>query len=57
MNILILGSGGREHAFAWKCAQDPRISKIFVAQAMQAQLPKLNAKTSMLICLDNQAID
>ena len=24
MNILILGSGGREHALAWKCAQDPR---------------------------------
>jgi len=31
MNILILGSGGREHALAWKLAQSPRISKVFVA--------------------------
>ena len=30
MNILILGSGGREHALAWKCAQDSRVAKIFV---------------------------
>lgn len=31
MNILIIGSGGREHALAWKLAQSPRISKLFVA--------------------------
>lgn len=31
MNILILGSGGREHAFAWKIAQSPRCNKLFVA--------------------------
>ena len=31
MNILIIGSGGREHALAWKVAQDPRIEKVFVA--------------------------
>jgi len=31
MNILILGSGGREHAIAWKLAQSPKVSKIFVA--------------------------
>jgi len=31
MNILIIGSGGREHALAWKLAQSPRISKIFCA--------------------------
>jgi phosphoribosylamine--glycine ligase len=29
MNILILGSGGREHAIAWKLAQSSKISKIF----------------------------
>ncbi len=29
--ILIIGSGGREHAFAWKMAQSPRAEKIFVA--------------------------
>ncbi|SDM10674.1 phosphoribosylamine--glycine ligase [Kriegella aquimaris] len=31
MNILILGSGGREHAFAWKLNQSPKINKLFVA--------------------------
>ena len=31
MNILILGSGGREHAFAWKIAQSPLCTKLFVA--------------------------
>ncbi len=31
MNILILGSGGREHTFAWKVAQSPKINKLFVA--------------------------
>ena len=31
MNILILGSGGREHTFAWKIAQSPLCNKLFVA--------------------------
>ncbi|HZJ95301.1 MAG TPA: phosphoribosylamine--glycine ligase [Thiopseudomonas sp.] len=31
MNILIIGNGGREHALAWKVAQDPRVEKVFVA--------------------------
>ena len=31
MNILILGSGGREHAFAWKITQSPLCSALFVA--------------------------
>lgn len=31
MNILILGSGGREHAFAWKIAQSEKIDKLFIA--------------------------
>jgi len=31
VNILIIGSGGREHALAWKLAQSPRVSKIFCA--------------------------
>ena len=31
MNILILGSGGREHAFAWKLAQSPLCDTLFVA--------------------------
>jgi len=31
MNILILGSGGRESAFAWKIAQSPKCSQLFIA--------------------------
>ena len=31
MNILILGSGGREHAFAWKISQSPLCDNLFVA--------------------------
>jgi phosphoribosylamine--glycine ligase len=31
MNILILGSGGRESAFAWKVAQSPNCEKLFIA--------------------------
>jgi phosphoribosylamine--glycine ligase len=31
MNILIIGSGGREHAIAWKVAQSPRLTKLYIA--------------------------
>ena len=31
MNILIVGSGGREHALAWKIAQSPLVSKLYFA--------------------------
>lgn len=31
INVLVIGSGGREHAITWKISQSPRIGKIFVA--------------------------
>ena len=31
MNILLLGSGGREHALAWKISQSPKTDKLFIA--------------------------
>jgi phosphoribosylamine--glycine ligase len=31
MKILIVGGGGREHALAWKCAQSPRVDRVFAA--------------------------
>ena len=31
MKVLIVGSGGREHAFAWKCSQSQKVTKIYVA--------------------------
>jgi phosphoribosylamine--glycine ligase len=40
MNILILGSGGREHAFAWKISQSSKCDKLYIASG--------NAGTSSL---------
>ena len=31
MKILLLGSGGREHAMAWKIAQSPKVEKLYIA--------------------------
>src|SRR5690606_13902226 len=31
MNILVIGSGGREHCFAWKLKQSTRCGKLFIA--------------------------
>ncbi|MCH9692724.1 MAG: phosphoribosylamine--glycine ligase [Gammaproteobacteria bacterium] len=43
MNILIIGAGGREHALAWKAAQNPSVDTVFVApgNAGSAMEPKL----------------
>jgi phosphoribosylamine--glycine ligase len=48
MHILLLGSGGREHALAWKLAQSPLCSKLYAAPgnpgiAQDAQLVALDA--------------
>ena len=31
MKLVLLGSGGREHALAWKIAQSPKIEKLYIA--------------------------
>lgn len=31
MNVLVVGSGGREHALCWKLAQSPKVTKVFAA--------------------------
>lgn len=47
MNILIIGAGGREHALAWKAAQNPSVDTVFVApgnagSATEAKLQNLD---------------
>ncbi len=49
MKILVVGSGGREHALAWKASQSPNIEKIFVAPG--------NAGTAIEPKLENIKID
>ncbi|WP_410209236.1 phosphoribosylamine--glycine ligase [Aquirhabdus sp.] len=56
MNILILGSGGREHALAWKCAQDEAVSQIFVAPGNAGSALEAKCENVALNILDNDAI-
>ena len=35
MKVLIVGSGGREHAIAWSVAKSPKVEKIIVHREMQ----------------------
>jgi len=49
MNVLILGNGGREHALAWKCAQNVNVNTVFVAPG--------NAGTATEAKLNNVVLD
>ncbi|WP_432470751.1 phosphoribosylamine--glycine ligase [Amphritea sp. HPY] len=49
MNVLVIGSGGREHALAWQAAKDSNVAKVFVAPG--------NAGTAIEPKLENVAID
>jgi phosphoribosylamine--glycine ligase len=61
MNVLLIGSGGREHALAWKLAQSPKLGKLFAMPgnpgiAEHAQLVDLNAsdhRATIDFCLKN----
>ena len=48
MNVLIVGSGGREHAMAWKVKKSPKVNKVYVAPG--------NAGTASEIGIENVAI-
>src|SRR2546422_6961458 len=48
MKLLVIGSGGREHALAWKLAQSPRVQKVYVAPG--------NAGTALEPGLENVAL-
>src|SRR5499427_9292871 len=48
MKLLVIGSGGREHALAWKLAQSPKVQKVFVAPG--------NGGTALESGLENVAV-
>lgn len=56
MNILVLGSGGREHALAWKIAQDPQVTQVFVAPGNAGTATEDKCKNVELDILNNPAI-
>ncbi|MEC7118529.1 MAG: phosphoribosylamine--glycine ligase [Pseudomonadota bacterium] len=56
MNVLILGSGGREHAFAWKCAQDDGVAQVFIAPGNAGTATEPKCQNVELDILDNPAI-
>ena len=60
MNILLLGSGGREHAFAWKLSQSGNPGKLYIAPGNagtalcgeNVQLNPLDFETVLAFCRD-----
>jgi len=56
MNILVLGNGGREHALAWKIAQDDKVAKVFVAPGNAGTATENKCENVNLSILDNAAI-
>lgn len=56
MNILIIGSGGREHALAWKAAQSPLATKVFVAPGNAGTASEPNIENIGIDPLDFQAL-
>ena len=56
MNILVLGSGGREHALSWKIAQDAKVSTVFVAPGNAGTANEDKCQNVQLDILDNVAI-
>jgi phosphoribosylamine--glycine ligase len=56
MKILLLGSGGREHALAWKCAQDPRVETVFVAPGNAGSATEAKCENVALDILNNDQL-
>ena len=54
MNILLLGSGGREHALAWKIAQSPKVDKLYIAPG-NAGTKEVGENVNIAVC-DFEAI-
>ena len=62
MNILVIGSGGREHALAWKAAQDHSVSEVFVCPgnagtALENKLSNISIKISEFEAIKNFCVE
>ena len=62
MNILIIGSGGREHALAWKSAQDESVSNVFVCPgnagtALENKVTNISLNTNNFEIIETFCVD
>jgi phosphoribosylamine--glycine ligase len=55
MNVLIIGSGGREHAIAWKVARSPLLAKLFIAPGNPGTM-QVGENAGSLAVQDNAAV-
>lgn len=56
MNILIIGSGGREHALAWQCAKDADVTTVYVANGNAGTALESKCENIDLDTTDHQAV-
>lgn len=55
MNILVIGSGGREHALAWQCAKDDQVGIVYVAPGNAGSALESKCQNVTLRAADNDA--
>ena len=56
MKILVIGSGGREHALAWKLAQSPRVSEVIVAPGNAGTASEPRCRNAAVNATDLEAL-
>jgi phosphoribosylamine--glycine ligase len=52
MKVLVIGSGGREHALAWKLKQSPQVSEVIVAPGNAGTAHEHGVRNAMWRCHD-----
>lgn len=56
MNILVIGTGGREHALAWQCAKDNKVATVFVANGNAGTASESKLQNVDLNVKDHKAV-